>query len=272
MQIRKRSLSKDISLGIQIFLHSTRPTSIKGRLYGPKVLINTVPKSGTNLIANTLWNFPYLRRSSKRTISTESVEYCYNIKKGEYCFSHLPFSKQLSELLINNGTRVLFIVRDPRDVVISRYKYITYIDLNHRAHNYFNKLSNDEERLMCAIIGKTKIIEPIDMVYNNYYPWKENENCLMIKFEDLIGSKGGSFDNNQIITINNIANFLNIPLNDTQIDHIAKSTFSEKSPTFNTGQIGKWRKYFSEEHTRVFKELNSNLLIKYEYEVNNKWK
>jgi len=44
-----------------------------------------------------------------------------------------------------------------------------------------------------------------------------------------------------------------------------------RSPTFRTGKSGGWRKAFTEEHKRLFKEVAGDLLIRLGYETNLDW-
>lgn len=266
---RNQSVLYNISIGVKILMHGLRPSAIIGRGNAPKILINSIPKSGTNLIGNALWHTPYLRRFLGKTVTIGTPNRIYtslrNIKNGQYIFSHLPWDESIEKVINIHNIKVLFMIRDPRDIVVSRFKYITYIDLNHRAHKYFINLPNDRERLMYAIKGKNKIIKPINIILHEYYNWLNNNNCKIIKFEDLVGLNGGASIDQQIVTIKKIIEFLNISINEAQIKLIAKNTFSTKSPTFSTGQKNTWKKYFTEEHNHEFNKTSSEMLIKYGY-------
>lgn len=43
------------------------------------------------------------------------------------------------------------------------------------------------------------------------------------------------------------------------------------SPTFRTGKTGEWKKYFKEEHKKIFKEVAGQLLIDLGYEKTLDW-
>jgi hypothetical protein len=57
-----------------------------------------------------------------------------------------------------------------------------------------------------------------------------------------------------------VANALNIQLSGEKLQHICDNLFGVDSGyrpnwgTFNNGQIGKWRKYYSEKNKRLFNE------------------
>jgi sulfotransferase 6B1 len=44
-----------------------------------------------------------------------------------------------------------------------------------------------------------------------------------------------------------------------------------KSPTFRSGKTGEWKKHFTDEHKKIFKEVAGDLLIKLGYEKDNNW-
>ena len=45
----------------------------------------------------------------------------------------------------------------------------------------------------------------------------------------------------------------------------------QKSPTFRSGKVGKWRESFNEEHKSIFKETAGDLLVRLGYEQSNDW-
>ena len=53
---------------LRVRITDLRSTAIVRRFVGPKVLINSIPKVGTNLVEQTLSQFPLLHRSGLRTL------------------------------------------------------------------------------------------------------------------------------------------------------------------------------------------------------------
>lgn len=89
-------------------------------------------------------------------------------------------------------------MRDPRDIAISNYVYITYIDSSHRLHKYFKTLNSDSERLMASIQGVEgkDLLDNISSLsladhVNGYLPWIDKPDCLVVRFEDLVGVRRG---------------------------------------------------------------------------------
>ena len=106
----------------------------------------------------------------------------------------------------------------------------------HHAHRYlFKKLHNDSERLHAVIEGYDNdfgsLIGPNSM-YDSMLQWKNQSTNLTIKFEDLVGQKGGGTLEKQIKAIRSIIAHLRIPreINDDEILSIADTSFGYQVP------------------------------------------
>ena len=262
------------------------PLKIKSRFNCnslPIVLGNSIPKSGTNLLLRSLYMMPYLYRKFTRTIDSvnekHAIEVLCKSKKGQIIASHLKYTARLSAILETYDIKHIFIVRDPRDIAVSNFIYITYKDKSHRLHNYFaNKLRDDNTRLYASINGISK-----DLLDDNlhslsladhisaYLPWYNNKSVLIIKFEELIGQKGGGSRSSQINAINKICDFIGIDMNIKKIAQLADNLYNPNSRTFVKGKIGAWKIYFNKDHIRLFKKILGKILIEMGYEKNEVW-
>lgn len=250
-------------------------------LSGPKALANSLPKAGTMLLARVLSLLPFLVprwriHVDNNTSNLDKV--LRTMRRGQYVTGHLYWRKDLVEWLLECGIRVVFIVRDPRDVAVSNAYYITHIDHNHRLSRYFQSLASDEERIMASIVGisggeledgeRSKSLGEHAFAYA---PWVEEPVCLTVRFEDLVGQSGGGSRERQEACIGAIARHLGLHISHECVERIAAQAFSSKSETFRKGQIGDWRNHFTDEHKRAFKETTGDLLIKWGYESGNDW-
>ncbi len=50
-------------------------------------------------------------------------KYLSNVKDWEFLSAHVPFSSGLDDLFRNKGFKMLYIIRDPRDVLLSYYNH-----------------------------------------------------------------------------------------------------------------------------------------------------
>ncbi len=146
--------------------------------------------------------------------------------------------------------------------------------------------SRDQLVAMARIMGQKNIIEKINLLlqsyrvpgnwyrpnastiydyYNLYIPWTYEPNIYATHYELLVGPQGGRSKSAQLKEIYNIANHLEIQINEEMAENIAKNVYGG-TVTFRVGQIGSWKKYFNEEHKKVFKAVAGQLLIDLEYE------
>lgn len=262
---------------IRVTVNGFRPSALYGRVKGPKVLLNSIPKAGTNLLENALIRLPMLRNAGQKTITApdiitpDIIKTVANISRGQFLNGHLPYYKELEESLRENNIRVIFIIRDPRDVVVSWFKYVCNIDCVHSANEYISSLDDDDARLMAAINGVPKVVEPINQVLNKYAKWLESDICLTCKFEDLVGENGGGSTIKQHKLVRNISDFLGLYLPEDELKTIAGQIYSTKSSTFNKGNIGSWHDVFKDEHIKIFKKNAGEDIIKYGYESRTNW-
>lgn len=254
-----------------------RPTAIKGRFRGPRVLMNSIPKSGTNLMENALNNFPLMRNGGWHTlggwlvVDYSTIGLIKDMGRGEFLSAHLPAHKDVVALLRDEGIKSLLMIRDPRDIVVSHFNYVTYIDLTHVAHRHFSALPDDDARLMASIRGVEGCHASVRNVLESYVGWLDDKNTLVVRFEDLIGPAGGGDDLRQFRAVRDMARHIGVAMSDDEARKICSIAYSAKGPTFRSGKKGGWRGVFKEEHVKAFKELAGDYLIRYGYEAGNDW-
>jgi hypothetical protein len=233
--------------------------------------MNSIPKAGTNLLERALMNFPYLRRRLIPTVNgwnnldAETLAAIQNLGNGEFVAAHLPFNEQLAHLMSESDIKMILMIRDPRDILISYCKYVTEIDYTHRDHNYYKNLLDDDARLMAAIKGVDGITSPIDEVLEKFKPWLNMRGVLVIRFEDLVGAQGGGDNELQYLTIQRISRFLNTPMDDKTIQDICARIYHEKALTFRKSQIGNWRNVYKQQHIFEFTRRAGSYLELYGY-------
>ena len=250
-------------------------------LQGPKIFANSVPKAGTNLLKRTLSLLPCVVSHWTYHLDPRIGDWnkqLRSVSKGQTVTAHFPWSQATANILRNGGFKMFFMIRDLRDIASSNAFYITYSDKTHRLHTYFNSLSSDEERLAVSIAGIDANLlndgirsKSISEHAASYLGWMKETNCLTVRFEDLIGARGGGNDNKQLQTVSSIVRHLGVKLSDEVVCGIAEDTFFAKSRTFRKGLIGDWKNHFTEEHKRLFKETAGEALIEMGYEKDYNW-
>jgi hypothetical protein len=172
------------------------------------------------------------------------------------------------------GMKMLLILRDPRDVVVSHARYVTTTP-DHFLYEEYQALS-EPGRLMRSITGLDRTdsqgpkLLAIHDRCTSVLPWTEQEYSYTTYFEKIVGPEGGGTRDAQVGELRSIARHLGVRCSPPDVEQLAKQIFGGTS-TFRKGAIGSWRLRFSLEHRRVFKELAGHVLIDMGYEQDLHW-
>ncbi len=213
-----------------------------------------IPRSGKgdeNFFTTKLINrfIRYLNTLDRTQRFTYSHTADYFIPFGIYADSHPDF------LLITNS-------RDLRDVVVSLAYHL-------EKENYFKNFYPDQkltlqEKLMHSIKSMNSQVMA-------YFELVKRENVHIVRFEDLVGEKGGGSDKAQMDLILNLSKKLGLKLDHLAIKKIVKHLYGT-SATFRKGEIGEWKTHFDEELKIAFKtSLLGTALIEMGYEEDMDW-
>jgi len=224
----------------------------------PLFLIS-IPKSGTHLLFELADAFGYRPGIVCPDNPVPGFYYCI-----EYSNSHTS----ARDFFINTVRRspfgnrhhpfiqypALFIYRHPMDIVISEANYY-HKEGNTVFYSYLNSLSF-EERLL-KLIHDPWLLGSIGDRVGNFIPWLDFQNVIPVSFEELIGPNGGGNINIQTRLIWSLQLKLHVPGNPL---HYGEQTFNKESPTFHKGQIGTYKKYFTEQAYEKFYSLPQDFM------------
>jgi sulfotransferase 6B1 len=234
----------------------------------PRILITSIPKCGTHLLARGLELLTKrpLRNLSMMNLGPEPVE---NDKipatpPDAIFLDHVPYSPKAAQVLRKRKFKLLFIYRDPRDQIVSMAFWIMKKPLYYTGYARLLK----EPNALNVIIKE--LIKEIDKVYRRFLPWKNNNLCYGVKFENLIGHQGGGSDQAQLRELHAIAQHIGLYLTPGLTQYFRRNLYGN-TITFREGKIGSWKRYFTAEHKRLFKEQAGNLLVELGYERNTSW-
>jgi hypothetical protein len=252
----------------------------------PVLLGISFPKSGTHLLDQILLGFsnaaPYAKRlhsfyaeyegeSGKKRDSQQALDWLDSLRPRDVASAHLFAHPEAVARVTSPKFIPYFIFRDPRDVVVSHVFYITEMESRHVHHAYYQSLPDFDARLKVSILGRpgSNIEFPnIADRFEPYLGWLDCPEVLTIHFEDLIHARAA--------TLIKIMDHLldRVPLRTPRnliLASLEASINPAKSPTFRSGKTGEWRKYFTEEHKALFKEMAGDLLIQLGYEKDKEW-
>jgi hypothetical protein len=264
-----------------------------------RVLVNSFPKSGTNLLEKLIRMLGF--EQAQRTIAMSSVlgrhqfikkvfravplfdytipigievpvgvrvgwltRYIGNVPDGSYFTGHAAWGDCLEYILARHGVKVIHIVRDPRSILSSMASYvIEEPNAWYPFHRAFKEMSR-KELLRLLITGG--YVERCGMYYSGIAEtikriegWMYSQVALVVRFEDLVGSKGGGSDERQFDTIERIVEFIGI--GPVDIKAIQENLFGG-THTFRGGQVDRWKLDFDDELGSLIRaELGGSLVM-----------
>lgn len=224
----------------------------------------TIPKSGTHLMTKLLVMLTHRRPDAlkkfvaqKGNINAKKMEshILNRWDRGAFPYQHtrhfdgpfLAFAERHPEY------RPILMVRDLRDLLVS----LSF----HHEHELNQELGGNatvQDRLTYILSLQSGRADAIRRSIRAALVLQQDPSFHICRFEDFVGSQGGSSDNVQRREILRLAKHLGIELNDSQLDFITANLFGNSSGptsgTFRKGKIGTWKNYFTEEHIELFRQ------------------
>ena len=264
-----------------------------------RVLANSMPKCGTHLLSKLIAELTgctvglgFLRTGDEMEARRVLEENCQSAgSRCAFLTGHQRYESGVELALRDAGYRVVLILRDPRDVVVSHAHWVISDEHNHAANRRFYRALPDlEHRVMVSICGRPAgwnegnlsdheqfLLEyhgvrlDIGTRLRRYLPWIDSQISCVVRFENLVGPLGGGTREAQVEEIRRVANHLDINLSDGEADRIGECLFDSQAATFRKGSIGGWKETFGWHHKLAFKASAGDLLIELGYEQDFDW-
>ena len=227
----------------QKFLQNYKYAFLNNHIEDYTVFINTIPKSGTHLIYNMLKPIEGLRWFDEFIVSKPSRPYrqvsdrliFYKIEKlinKEVARAHLEFKIEYLQYLNEKKAIIFFLIRDPRDILISEINYLSNINIFHSLYPYFHKEKSLEKRIIMSLEGfqdNKIILDPFSDRINSFLGWMDNKNNVTtLKYENFVSQ------NKQIDMICNAFSEKNTIINETTRKKILDFANPKFSHTFTS--------------------------------------
>ena len=196
-----------------------------------KIFVNSLPKSGTNLVSQCLELMGYRQAGgvgayliSGNNIVSSAIRKLYfqslfsdgylvgidmpvelsrkavdrilnRAKNGEFISGHVGYTDELLGKIKLMGFSPLLMIRDPRAILNSFVHYMIS-NKQHPLHSVFKNVSK-EDKYRLALYGITEsnvTLKPLIERCMSVDLWMNNEDVLVLRFEDLVRSRGGGSD------------------------------------------------------------------------------
>ncbi|ETW93259.1 MAG: hypothetical protein ETSY1_40010 [Candidatus Entotheonella factor] len=210
-----------------------------------------------------------------RKIKLKTLEYkIKQIRNNSFSIGHMPYDPLVIDLLNKNRIKTLFMIRDPRDIVVSKM-YYNVKRKRHFLHKHYQSLNSDKDRIKAAILGVKKpngemVALGIADKLRSVLAWLQTDNVKSVRFEDLIGDRGGGDQERQMQSLFSVAAHIGKSLTDEEVAAIGNQMFGQ-GHTFRSGSIGAWQNHFDTELKELFKKESGDQLIEFGYESNFDW-
>lgn len=257
------------------------------------ILCNSYPKSGTHLLYQVLYSIPQLNQWDD-IVSVQSLSGVMNTPshirwkigsapRESIIRSHLIYCDDILNILRESKCKIFFIYRDLRDVAVSHARWVTN-ENRIFLHQLYKNAPSFDEQLMYSIKGiplgtplGSNISQPdIGTDFSRWKDWINDKDTFSIRFEDLVGERGGGDESKRLQLVREILDFLCINLSPEEIERkfSSYSMNPNESHTFKKGgrgSIGGWRTKYQEIHKDAFKNVAGQTLIDLGYEEDFSW-
>ena len=263
-----------------------------------KAFVNSIPKSGTNLVAKCLTLFGYRERGhiSAGTLldsrpmalvrritwraSRDNYQLGINspiparrsavdrflkrVGPNQFLTAHVGYSTDLLETCLEMGFVPIQVVRDPRAILASFVPYVLG-DRHHFLHALFRDMDTDQRYQVVyeGISQKNGSLRSLATCCRALDPWIDHPQVFRVRFEDIVGSAGGGDDAARLEVLHQLAALLEAPEN--KIEEVAKKLYGPGRHTFRKGRIDAWRDEVPEELQRRITNELGDILAKWGY-------
>jgi Sulfotransferase domain len=194
------------------------------------------------------------------------------VPANEVLAGHVPHSAGFADLLSELRCRMVLVIRDPRDVVVSlAFHMINVVD--NSLYAWAQTVSADE-RLMAAIrglpgeAGQPSRLLDVNQRFRSILPFVHHPNAMLVHFEQTIGARGGGDDQEQQHLLRRLSTFAGRKGADLAMVH--REIFGN-SATFRKGTTGQWKEHLKPEHKAAMKQIAGPLLIELGYASDDAW-
>ena len=240
----------------------------------PFVVI-TPPKCGTHLIGEALSLMLDQEYLSLGYLSLSSGEEAFQViekaaQAGRFVLTH-QINLSLLNILAEKNYKVITILRDPRDQLISLLDFIKEGFLPWPGGVFeSDKFDENVDELITGERFGQPSFTFIKGLLDALFPVVIKNNCYFTTFEKLVGSNGQGSNLLQQTELHNLAKFLNFHLTKEKAQIVCDKLYGN-SWTFRHGQIGRWKEQFPPYRKELYKKIYGQELIRLGYEKDLNW-
>jgi hypothetical protein len=166
-----------------------------------------------------------------------------------YLIAHIVWTPILAPILAKHQMKQIFIIRDPRAVLASLLSFILDTKGMPKPHFLeadFKALSPAQRLELLLEGGEARhagvTVTPFREIFHGMLAWQQEDHCLFIRFEDLVGVQGGGSTEQQEAAIRRIATHLGKSF-DPELATRYEQIYNPNARTFRQGSIDGWKQH-----------------------------
>jgi hypothetical protein len=221
--------------------------------------------------------------TGRRRTEEEVLADLERLLPGDIAYGHVHAFPAAIAFLCQGSVASFFLLRDPRDVVISHLHYIVEMAHNHIHHRYYQQiLRSFDERIRASISGVPaeqlsaaigcyvpESLPSIQARFDPYLEWLKRPEILALRYEEFITNCEGTLE--KVLGHSLVHGFTPCFRRGRALSILEESIDPQHSPTFRKGKTGGWKDEFSQDHKHLFKQVTGDLLLQLGYESSQDW-
>jgi hypothetical protein len=210
-----------------------------------RAVVSSLPKSGTHFINLVLAGMGMRRVFLPAAPTEEIAEAAIRLQDGEFVLQHLAFSAAAADKLQAAGVATVAVVRDPRDFVVSFAHHAQRMPAaSTEAMVRAAADMHDLQQRICTpeLNPHGKPVPSILTRYLNVIDgWLKDGRAMTVRFEDMIGPRGGGRISDQLTVGLRLYERLQPPCDLDAVVHAMVRGFNPTIDLFRKGQTEAWR-------------------------------
>ncbi len=220
------------------------------------VVVTSVPKSGTHLLHSLLTALPGLQPGPNLMQGIDPhlprqervSRYVANLRAAGPCqvsITHFHHSPSCAQALNQLPHHRFFLLRDPKDFVVSYIDYVLDEKSAHFHRPIFAELTDDAARLERMIVGHpggagVRYLPSVREYYGLFWGWLADADTHVVRYEELCDPESCAR------VLRRVLGHLHLPMAaDVIAEAVELGLRPERSPTYRVGRSGRWRERFT---------------------------
>jgi len=245
------------------------------RAHRPPVIVTTVPKSGTHLVQQIVTALPGTRDygtflatvpswARRPRTAADEARRIRSLAPGELARAHLHHRPAVVDSVRERGAFVVFVHRDPRDVIVSEAHYLADSAPWHTLHGEFAHRTPSErvDIGIDGLAGHNGIYPDVAGRFRLFEGWLDDAD-VVLRFEDLVGDRRDDVVRDLVCT------YVRASRLDVDVDAVVSEALDaidpDRSHTFREGRTGAWREVFTPEQAERVEKVAGAVLDRFGY-------